>query len=547
MKKIKLGSFLLASACAIGLMGIPQGTAHAGVYTTGSSNAGYSGSAGAEGNYTVHGAGGLSLAWHMEGDGKNSKNVNLTISGALNRWASHNSKAGSFTRHMNGVHRAYLTSPEIRWGGAYSATNRYLIWPVYDVVNKNKGKHFNTWISNGLNPNFVTYLDNNSAKKKNGGIWWKGGQRVDAVDITAYKKFNTPKASTDTRKVLVKVTGGKKTFDNTRKTNKQLYDGNKISAPYGDKSKDGEYNYSKNIKATVYSVKKTTTYKRYSYMSNRPDPHTHRVDKQTYSVKSKNTYGTTFNYDVNGPNAKVKSYVPVNLNKSTGNRSLMNSQEDKNLIQRYMREYTGSDGNIDINANNMKGITNGDRIKTLDTNYPTDFQITWNNDQFGLPIKVEDKMPGGGWSYSRGNTGTFRASGNYTNKGRGVNADESNTQYYGPLVSAGIDGGGNASLAYNHGKEYAGSHGLTIARPKAGQKDTLTFRTIMEGNYQLSNAEGSIPFMVLHYNAGMKYKYGVEYGGNVTKNGFNAPWVNGNFYETNAAKNVRQPILYGIR
>ncbi|GBG93576.1 hypothetical protein LFYK43_00350 [Ligilactobacillus salitolerans] len=336
MKKIKLGSLLLASACAIGLMSIPQGVAHAGVYTSGKSRGGYEGGAGSSGNYTVTTAGKAKLQWQTWGNGKSSKNKKLTVSASLNGWAMHIPKQShkAFNRNLNGIYWAYLRSPNIHFGGSYSSTDNYMTWPIIDVLNGSPGVGVDTTITNRLNPNFVSYLEENGATPNDKtGQWRYKGNRVDSVDITAHPIKVSASTKSEERKVIVKVAGG----------NKKLYEGNKTSAPYGDKSKNGEYNYSKNIKVTVYKIKKTTTYDGYTYMSNKKDPGPH-ANTPTYSIESKGkkTYITTFNYDVNGPDATVKSYVPVNLNKSVGTGSPMNSAADKLLIQRYMREYTGT-------------------------------------------------------------------------------------------------------------------------------------------------------------------------------------------------------------
>lgn len=264
-------------------------------------------------------------------------------------------------------------------------------------------------------------------------------------------------------------------------------------------------------------------------------------------------YTKTVKWDIQNPTVEQTWFRPFDLNR--------NGQAVESEVKSTYPAYANGSPSLKIYVNNMQSITDGSKLKTLDTNTSTPFKISISNNQLGIPTQsqggftLNDALPGS----------SYRINGQYFNHDVIWNIGGLETRTNGKLyvdgnVYSNIDGlttqnvhwngsvkgalnNGSASLTYG-GEEKLGTQTLTFSKGWLGGQ--FIFKTTKMAIYSLSNGSGR-NWWEINYDQGRYFEYGVEFKGTININGISNPTiVNKNMYAKLISKSLVQPILKGL-
>lgn len=365
------------------------------------------------------------------------------------------------------------------------------------------------------------------------------GQKVDAVWITGVQK-----SSSDTKKVIVYAEIGGKILlkDRSNESANTLYEKPTMSVPYNGQSEPGEMNHKKTIKATYMTVTKKTTYT--------TDGNKKWNMKYSYSKGGKTYDSRDINYSVIQPDVEQVYFRPFDLNR--------NGVANDNDVKLSYPQYKATT-NLKMSVDNNQYITNGDLLKTLDTNNALRFKINFQNKQFGVPdyseggVDLNQEAPGNNFKiknnyYSPNVINSIGVNGNIqTGKFWSKNLAEqkikgniSKDTYWAGSMKSSISTN-TASLTYL-GDEKIGGDVFSFTRGWTGGE--FDFKTTKIGTYKLTS--NGRDWWEMQYEKGKFYGYGVSYSGIINNSNIGIPKINEtNLYYGLASRNLVQPILKG--
>ena len=365
-------------------------------------------------------------------------------------------------------------------------------------------------------------------------------QGLEAVWIAGWQKSDS-----DSKETIVKIKSDDEvTLDRTSESAEDLYNNPTTEGEYYGKSLPTEMNHKKVITVTTQTVTKKDT-----YMTNGTDNWNHNI---SYSKGGTNTITRTIKYTVKVPTIEKTMFRPFDLNK--------NGVADENEVKQTYNDYQNGSPELKMSVDNKQNIIDGKAIQTLDTNTSTSFNVTFNNDQFGIPKKSEggfdllDESPGKDYKLDDG-TYSKDVINNYNNLGstntglfQSDNMSDINVEglqtdyiYWGGSLNADISSS-NASLIFDN-QENKGGNQFTFGKEFGG--GDFTFKTIKIGDYKLVN--GEIPWWEAQYEQGRFYTYGVEYKGIIKIDGIYDPTIVDQGMYAKLYSNVNtQPILKGL-
>ena len=389
------------------------------------------------------------------------------------------------------------------------------------------------------------------------------GQYLDAICVKEEEKPQNH-SETKTKKVIEKVIyefgdGTKETdLDDSGKTAKELWDNGKTEWSYeGDSYRSIDYKHV--IKVTVRTITQKTTWKTLG------GKEVNGSKNITYTKNGTKTMKKTITYKVQKPEIKTTIYTPFDLN-----RNGVAKTED---IKATYPDYNESNAKkLDMSVNNYQNIMDGTALQTLDTNTSTKFNITFNNDQFGIPKASEGgididksvpfsnlKLPEGCYSTNMifGNnywenspkavTGILKATGNgcttTTMDPMNLEGCLSKNYYWGGSMSSDLSAD-TGTLTYNN-DERIGGNPFTFSRDNEFKGGDFIFKTTKTGDYNLkSNGRN---WWEVQYEQGIFYTFEIWYEGNITTTDITNPTeVSSNQYTALASKDVYQPVMKGL-
>ena len=385
------------------------------------------------------------------------------------------------------------------------------------------------------------------------GVYAKGQRWLDAVFYQPVQK-QTPPDTVESRKTIFKTTGTNNDFDKTSKTQtqdglKELYENLVTEVPYGDttnQSNSGSglpgFGYSKEIRANVGELKKTTTYYPRESRDGGRTWTALQVKSIKYELVKTNYYANTFEYNVKTKPIEQTWFRPFDLNR--------NNVADENDVSKDFPSYKRGSQPLSMQVDNKQNITDGKTgIQTLDTNTSTSFDVKFN-DKMGLPSNIEDLLdqrPSSLSGQNPGKTGEFNRlieTGQlYSSKD--IDGYYTNYASWGGSLLAGVDTN-NSSLTYN-GQEKQGPSPIPIVGINKGVVNNFRFKTIKVGDAFLTNGNGK-NWWTLNYTKGNQYTYGLSYSGIVRTDGFgaNGPSITqSGMYTAWNSKQLEQPVLKG--
>lgn len=389
------------------------------------------------------------------------------------------------------------------------------------------------------------------------------GQYLDAICVKEEEKPQNH-SETKTKKVIEKVIyefgdGTKETdLDDSGKTAKELWDNGKTEWSYeGDSYRSIDYKHV--IKVTVRTITQKTTWKTLG------GKEVNGSKNITYTKNGTKTMKKTITYKVQKPEIKTTIYTPFDLN-----RNGVAKTED---IKATYLDYNESNAKkLNMSVNNYQDIMDGTALQTLDTNTSTKFNITFNNDQFGIPKASEGgididksvpfsnlKLPEGCYSTNMifGNnywenspkaiTGILKATGNgcttTTMDPMNLEGCLSKNYYWGGSMSSDLSAD-TGTLTYNN-DERIGGNPFTFSRDNDFRGGDFIFKTTKTGDYNLkSNGRN---WWEVQYEQGIFYTFEIWYEGNITTTDITNPTeVSSNQYTALASKDVYQPVMKGL-
>lgn len=406
---------------------------------------------------------------------------------------------------------------------------------------------------NGFTYQDSTYLYYNSST----------GKYLDAICIKEEEKPQDH-SETKTKKVIEKVIyefgdGTKETdIDDSGKTAKELWDNGKTEWSYeGDSYRSIDYKHV--IKVTVRTITQKTTWKTLG------GKEVNGSKNITYTKNGTKTMKKTITYKVQKPEIKTTIYTPFDLN-----RNGVAKTEDIKATYPDYNELNAK--KLNMSVNNYQDIMDGTALQTLDTNTSTKFNITFNNDQFGIPKASEGgididksvpfsnlKLPEGCYSTNMifGNnywensnkavTGILKATGNgcttTTMDPMNLEGYLSKNYYWGGSMSSDLSAD-TGTLTYNN-DERIGGNPFTFSRDNEFKGGDFIFKTTKTGDYNLkSNGRN---WWEVQYEQGIFYTFEIWYEGNITTTDITNPTeVSSNQYTALASKDVYQPVMKGL-
>lgn len=406
---------------------------------------------------------------------------------------------------------------------------------------------------NGFTYQDSTYLYYNSST----------GKYLDAICIKEEEKPQDH-SETKTKKVIEKVIyefgdGTKETdLDDSGKTAKELWDNGKTEWSYeGDSYRSIDYKHV--IKVTVRTITQKTTWKTLG------GKEVNGSKNITYTKNGTKTMKKTITYKVQKPEIKTTIYTPFDLN-----RNGVAKTEDIKATYPDYNELNAK--KLNMSVNNYQNIMDGTALQTLDTNTSTKFNITFNNDQFGIPKASEGgididksvpfsnlKLPEGCYSTNMifGNnywensnkavTGILKATGNgcttTTMDPMNLEGYLSKNYYWGGSMSSDLSAD-TGTLTYNN-DERIGGNPFTFSRDNEFKGGDFIFKTTKTGDYNLkSNGRN---WWEVQYEQGIFYTFEIWYEGNITTTDITNPTeVSSNQYTALASKDVYQPVMKGL-
>lgn len=389
------------------------------------------------------------------------------------------------------------------------------------------------------------------------------GQYLDAICVKEEEKPQDH-SETKTKKVIEKVIyefgdGTKETdLDDSGKTAKELWDNGKTEWSYeGDSYRSIDYKHV--IKVTVRTITQKTTWKTLG------GKEVNGSKNITYTKNGTKTMKKTITYKVQKPEIKITIYTPFDLN-----RNGVAKTEDIKATYPDYNELNAK--KLNMSVNNYQDIMDGTALQTLDTNTSTKFNITFNNDQFGIPKASEGgididksvpfsnlKLPEGCYSTNMifGNnywensnkavTGILKATGNgcttTTMDPMNLEGCLSKNYYWGGSMSSDLSAD-TGTLTYNN-DERIGGNPFTFSRDNDFRGGDFIFKTTKTGDYNLkSNGRN---WWEVQYEQGIFYTFEIWYEGNITTTDITNPTeVSSNQYTALASKDVYQPVMKGL-
>lgn len=426
----------------------------------------------------------------------------------------------------------------------------WLDWRYWDFYIQGSPSEYDSWYrGNGVyqstghgrlpDAELVTEASNNGYSYNNGKYYTNGRKKLDAVWVVGRRESRTESKTT----IVYAESGGTVILaDRSNESAQSLYNNPTTSVNYSGQSGQTEMNHSNTIKATYMTITKTTT-----YMSDG----TSTWDETSTYTKGGKTYATkSISYDVIQPDVKQVYFKPFDLNKN----GVADDADVKN-------SYPAFNGTVPLNmsVDNLQGINDGSALKTLDTNTSLKFNVTFDNDQFGIPYANEggfnlgDGAPGESYKNSDGTyrsdvisavgyngtavTGKIKASGMSE---QNVYGNVSNDVYWSGSMKASVSSN-SASLTFSQTEKIGGNN---FSFNKGWRGGNFAFKTIKMGRYSLQN--GSRPWWEMQYEKGKFYSYGVKYSGTIRVDSISNPTVNDtNLYSKLAGRNMVQPIIKG--
>ena len=525
---------------------------------TSSSNAGKNPTGGLKGDTYVtigHGTGKSNgFRWHYNNDGGELK-VKNPGTGASNYsgysvYAANTSKYAYVEKHSGG-HGWHFCNWAWWFGFCRGDTPGSNAW----MYNDWNGGIWNDGNAGGKlnNADLVQEAKNNSFYYNKDDQLYRNSsdnRALDAVWIEGWTSSTTNTIYTIT-KVQYSDDDSDIVYDKTNESAETLYNNPTGEYIYSGRSKEDEMNHKKVIWALITPVTMTHTYT--------TDGSTTWGDTYSYSKGESKWLGKNVKYDVRTEDLEQKVFKPYDLNV---NGPVNNESELKKDYPNYVE---GSDP-LDMFVNNNQNIIDGSFIQTLDTNTSTKFNITFNNDQFGIPKASEGgfdiaiEAPGKEYRKDSGayELGVFDKYGSEKSGSTGkiyteivqntsgtsendVNGKYTSDLYWGGGLNAGIDSGAS-SISYNNSEKTGGSSSFNFDRGFLG--GDFTFKTTKTGNYYLySNGR---KYWEASYEQGKFYTYGVAYEGKITTSNIEEPTITEDqLYAKLKSASIVQPVVKG--
>lgn len=443
----------------------------------------------------------------------------------------------------------------------------YVIGKAWDGAYYN-----NIWNATGINDTKGRFTDADFIRElTKDGYSYNGyyelyqghGKYLDAVCVKEEEKPQNH-SETKTKKVIEKVIyefgdGTKETdLDDSGKTAKELWDNGKTEWSYeGDSYRSIDYKHV--IKVTVRTITQKTTWKTLG------GKEVNGSKNVTYTKNGTKTMKKTITYKVQKPEIKTTIYTPFDLNRN-------GVAKTKDIKATYPDYNESNAKKLNMSVNNYQNIMDGTALQTLDTNTSTKFNITFNNDQFGIPKASEGgididksvpfsnlKLPEGCYSTNMifGNnywenspkavTGILKATGNgcttTTMDPMNLEGCLSKNYYWGGSMSSDLSAD-TGTLTYNN-DERIGGNPFTFSRDNDFRGGDFIFKTTKTGDYNLkSNGRN---WWEVQYEQGIFYTFEIWYEGNITTTDITNPTeVSSNQYTALASKDVYQPVMKGL-
>lgn len=407
------------------------------------------------------------------------------------------------------------------------------------------GKLSNSDLVKEANDNNFYFKDEQQLYRNN-----DNNMALDAVWISSWTT-----STTDTIYTITKVQYGDDdsniVFDKTEESAENLYNNPTKEYTYSGRSKEDEMNHKNTVWALVTPITMVHTYT--------TDGSTTWDDKYSYSKGTSKWLGKNIKYDVKTEDLSQKVFKPYDLN-------VNGPVTDESDIKKDYPNYVEGSDPLDMSVNNNQNILDGSFIQTLDTNTSTKFNITFNNDQFGIPkaseggFDINKEAPGKEYrkdsgayelgvfdkygSEKSGSTGKIyteivkNTSGTSENN---VNGKYTPDLYWGGGLSAGITPESSA-ITYNNEEKTGDSNGFNFDRNFLG--GDFIFKTTKTGNYYLHS--GNKNYWEANYEQGKFYTYGVAYEGKITISNIGEPTVTEDqLYAKLKSSSVVQPVVKG--
>ena len=369
-------------------------------------------------------------------------------------------------------------------------------------------------------------------------LYSNGSDYLDAVWVSGWTESRSAPATT-----IVWAEADDETIleDRSYESAESLYEYPTTSLEYTGKSKPNEFNHKRVIKAKFMYVRKNITYK--------TDGKKRWDIEISYSKMGSWRDEKTILYHVKQPRIYQTFFRPYDLNR--------NGLADENEVRQSYSEYQAGGQPLELSVDNMQDITDGTKLKTLDSNTSTPFEIKINNNQLGIPtassggFDLDDGAPGsrnGDGTYDPSimneigtngeeRTGVIRSS---TGFKQDVPGTISKDKYWQGSLKGTISAD-TASLTFD-GNERIGGDLFIFSKNWLGGK--FNFKTTKIGDYNLYNGRN---WWEIDYEQGKFYSYGVQYRGTITVGEIGEPnVVDKGFYVNLASRNMVQPVLKGV-
>lgn len=352
-----------------------------------------------------------------------------------------------------------------------------------------------------------------------GTFYWNGDDYLDYV----YVKDTYTEITYSSTPTIITVTTTKDgtIFDRSGETLKSLYENPTTEVPYeGDTG--SSMGYLDKITATILYIEKETVQERDS------EGNIYNSYSRYYTVGSATREGE-IRYSVVPPSLYQTMFIPFDLNTN-------GPVKPEDVLQDYAVDFMGDD-ELDMTVENYQGITDGSYLNSLDTNTPVKFNVTFNNDYFGIDLPFQEGPSGGSGGSSYCEAGFFNVK-----ELMQVDHACSGDMYWGLSLKMGLNGE-NGSLTFNDAETVGNS---SFTKQPGWRGGDFYFKNIKVGLYKLANGYGTDWWEAV-YTQGKYYSYGVAYKGVVTIDEVGAAGITGKDFNTSlTSRTVKQPILKGI-
>lgn len=403
-------------------------------------------------------------------------------------------------------------------------------------------------VANGFE-NFLYYDGNDSTCSSN-----KYSTNCDWYDlITDGEVLWKPKEKITTKKVIVKGTctgedcdsfdegNGRRSwctddscssFDISRWDNGKLWNEAPQTVKYVYESKEGEYEYHHTLTYTLVTIRYHETWEENS------DTGEIRNKKSWYDRGSEVTESKKANWQAKKPALETKFYKPYDLY----TEEQVPQSEANRIFSGDRLKYLSNDPlklKVDNKIDQDMSLPEDQRyLTTIDDNGNLSWNLTFYNDQFGIPTKAE------------GGLDIYKDHKSVNEIGIGV------TQYYNPVfhLNSSTTNNNVTSLYFANDKDKEAIGNSEILQYYGNRGGDYHFKSIQTGTYKISSKKWD-GYWSVEYQSSEYFKYGSRYEGTVTIVGDKLVWTpleNGNIkvVETNKYTGEEkgsfvQPILRG--